>query len=119
MQKSLVRALVRPARPGVLTRTPLASIVAARHNSSFLDPSKGLTTEQVEYLKVAEQFAAEKLAPHAAKWDEEHIFPEDALREAAGLGFGGLYVNPDFGGSGLSRADSMPIVEALATADVR
>lgn len=124
MRRALASALSRPARgtaAAAATRTRAAPTLAPLHraSSSFIDPAKGLTPEQLEYLTVAQQFAAEKLAPHAAKWDEEHIFPEEALREAAGLGFGGLYVSPDHGGSGLSRADSMPIIEALATADVR
>ena len=37
------------------------------------------------------RFAQEKLEPHAAKWDEEQIFPVDVLREAAQLGFGGTH----------------------------
>ena len=37
-------------------------------------------------------FAAERMLPHAAHWDAEKIFPVDALREAAALGFGGLNV---------------------------
>ncbi len=52
--------------------------------------------------------------PHAAKWDEEKIFPIDALRKAAELGFGGVLASPDYGGSGLGRADSCVIYEALA-----
>jgi alkylation response protein AidB-like acyl-CoA dehydrogenase len=55
----------------------------------------------------------------AGEWDERHEFPEAALRAAAALGFGGLYVRPESGGTGLSRADALPIVEALAAADVR
>jgi alkylation response protein AidB-like acyl-CoA dehydrogenase len=77
----------------------------------------GLTPEQVEYYNVANQFAADELAPHAARWDEEKIFPEEALRKAAALGFGGMFVRADVGGTGLSRSDSVPIIEALAGAD--
>lgn len=55
----------------------------------------------------------------AGEWDERHEFPEAALRSAAALGFGGLYVRAESGGTGLSRADALPIVEALAAADVR
>lgn len=82
-----------------------------------LSPVAGLSASAQEYHAVAKSFADTELAPFASKWDEEHFFPEEALRKAAALGFGGMYVSPDHGGSGLSRADSIPIVEALAGAD--
>lgn len=37
------------------------------------------------------------------------------MRKAAQLGFGGIYVKPDVGGSGLSRLDTSIIFEALST----
>ena len=45
----------------------------------------------------------------------QEIFPVEVFRKAAELGFGGLYVREDVGGSGLSRLDSSVIFEALAT----
>lgn len=45
----------------------------------------------------------------------QEIFPVEALRKAAQLGFGGIYVRPDVGGSGLSRLDTSIIFEALST----
>ena len=74
----------------------------------------GLTKEQLEFQTVAQQFAAEEFAPHAALWDEKKIFPEEALRKAAALGFGALFVKDDVGGSNLGRLDGSIIVEALA-----
>jgi alkylation response protein AidB-like acyl-CoA dehydrogenase len=56
------------------------------------------------------------MLPEAARWDAEKIFPVDALREAAALGFGGIYIRDDVGGSGLSRFDAALIMEELATA---
>ncbi|XP_026534416.1 isobutyryl-CoA dehydrogenase, mitochondrial [Notechis scutatus] len=46
-------------------------------------------------------------------WQE--IFPVETLRKAARLGFGGIYVKPEVGGSGLSRLDTSVIFEALST----
>ncbi len=40
------------------------------------------------------------------------------LREAASLGFAGIYVQDDVGGSGLSRLDASIIFEALSYGDV-
>lgn len=49
-------------------------------------------------LAMAEDFAANELAPHAAEWDEKHIWPTDAFKKAGELGFGGMYVREDVGG---------------------
>ena len=55
-----------------------------------------LSEEQIAFYDMAKDFAVKKMAPNAEKWDEEKIFPVDTLRELAELGFGGIYVNPDF-----------------------
>jgi len=54
------------------------------------------------------------MAPNARDWDEHETFPVDALRKAAALGFGGIYVKEDVGGSALSRLDAAVIFEELA-----
>ncbi|HEY1425921.1 MAG TPA: isobutyryl-CoA dehydrogenase [Caulobacteraceae bacterium] len=66
----------------------------------------------------ARGFAAAELAPHSARWDEEAHFPVDVLKKAAGLGFAGLYVKDDVGGSGLTRLDAAIVFEALSGGDV-
>ncbi len=73
-----------------------------------------LSEEQRAFRDVAQDFARNEMAPQAAKWDEEKIFPEETLRKAAALGFGGIYVRDDVGGSGLSRLDAAVIFEELA-----
>ena len=73
-----------------------------------------LTDDQQAFQDTARKFARDQMAPNAAKWDEEKIFPEAELRTAAKLGFGGLYISPDFGGSGLGRMDNAIILEELA-----
>src|SRR5262245_3782471 len=70
-----------------------------------------LTEDQEAFRDTARQFAIERMLPEAAKWDAEKIFPVDVLREAAALGFGGIYVRDDVGGSGLSRLDAALIME--------
>src|SRR5512140_3737597 len=74
-----------------------------------------LNEDQIALREMARTFAAEKIAPHALRWDEEKHFPVDVMREAAGLGMGGIYIRDDVGGSGLSRLDAALIFEALAT----
>lgn len=73
-----------------------------------------LTEDQRAILETARAFAAAEMAPHAARWDEEKHFPVDVLRQAAGLGFAGLYVREDVGGSGLMRLDASLVFEALS-----
>ena len=55
------------------------------------------------------------MVEQAAKWDEDKILPVETLRKAAALGFGGIYVRDDVGGSALGRLDAAIIFEALAT----
>ncbi len=76
-----------------------------------------VTEDQRSIVQMVRQFATEELAPHAAEWDESHHFPVDVLRTAGELGMGGIYVKEDFGGSGLTRADSVLIFEELAKGD--
>ena len=73
-----------------------------------------LTEEQRAIRETAREFAEREFRPHAARWDEEQIFPVDALRQAAALGFAGIYIGEDVGGSGLGRVDSTLIFEELA-----
>jgi alkylation response protein AidB-like acyl-CoA dehydrogenase len=73
-----------------------------------------LTEDQRAVENAARRFAREKLAPHAAEWDEKEIFPVETLREAAALGFAGIYVNSDVGGSEMSRLDAAIIFEELS-----
>src|ERR671924_792333 len=73
-----------------------------------------LTDDQRAFQATARSFAREEMMPHARDWDEGEIFPVDALRKAAALGFGGIYVKEDVGGSALSRLDATIIFEELA-----
>ncbi|MDB5461688.1 MAG: acyl-CoA dehydrogenase [Phenylobacterium sp.] len=77
-----------------------------------------LTDDQRAIEDAARAFAAAELAPHSARWDEEKHFPVDVLRKAAELGFAGLYVQEDVGGSALSRLDASIVFEQLSYGDV-
>tara|TARA_B110000503_G_scaffold84886_1_gene129171 strand:- start:3821 stop:4978 length:1158 start_codon:yes stop_codon:yes gene_type:complete len=73
-----------------------------------------LNEDQLAYVALAQQFSVNELAPHAARWDAEAIFPIDTLKQAGKLGFCGLYSDPEIGGLGLSRLDASLIFEQLA-----
>jgi alkylation response protein AidB-like acyl-CoA dehydrogenase len=77
-----------------------------------------LNEDQVAIQDAARAFAEGQLTPFSAEWDEKKHFPVDVLRQAAQLGFAGIYVNEDVGGSGLSRLDASIIFEALSYGDV-
>src|SRR3954464_6686209 len=73
-----------------------------------------LTEDQRAFQATARQFAREHMAPRAREWDENSTFPVSELRQAAALGFGGIYVKDDVGGSDLTRLDATLIFEELA-----
>jgi len=73
-----------------------------------------LTEDQQMFADTAKQFTEAEFAPHAAKWDQEHIFPKEVIAKAGELGFCGLYSPEDAGGLGLSRLDSSIIFEQLS-----
>ncbi len=75
-----------------------------------------LTEDQRAIRNMAEGFAAERVAPHALDWDRNKFFPADVIRETGPLGFGGIYVGEDAGGSGLGRLDAVLVFEALSRA---
>ncbi len=77
-----------------------------------------LSDEERAFAETARRLAEEEWAPAAAGWDERHEFPVEALRKAAALGFAGITVEPEFGGSGLKRLDATIILEELAGACV-
>jgi hypothetical protein len=41
-----------------------------------------LTDEQRQIQEMAQQFTADALTPHAAEWDEKHIFPRETIKAA-------------------------------------
>jgi alkylation response protein AidB-like acyl-CoA dehydrogenase len=73
-----------------------------------------LTEEQRAFQSTAREFARDEMMPQARDWDENEVFPVQSLRKAAALGFGGIYVKEDVGGSALTRLDAALIFEELA-----
>ncbi len=73
-----------------------------------------LTDDQREIQELARRFTADAITPHAAEWDEKHLFPRDTIKAAAELGFAAIYVSEESGGIGLGRMESALIMEAMA-----
>ncbi|MEG3165664.1 acyl-CoA dehydrogenase family protein [Sphingomonas sp. PB2P19] len=73
-----------------------------------------LTDDQREIQDLARRFTADRITPHAAEWDEHHIFPRDTIKAAADLGFASIYVSEESGGIALGRLEAALIMEAMA-----
>lgn len=73
-----------------------------------------LSDEQEAIKEMAERFAAEELAPHAARWDREKHFPIEVIKKTGELGLAGIYAPEEIGGSGLTRTDAVLVFEALS-----
>ncbi|MFT0531804.1 acyl-CoA dehydrogenase family protein [Castellaniella hirudinis] len=76
-----------------------------------------LSEEQQAFAQAAREFAQGELAPHAAQWDEEHIFPRPAFAKAGELGFCAMYAPETIGGLGLPRLDATLVFEEMAAVD--
>jgi len=75
-----------------------------------------LSEEQTAIFDMAYAFGQEHIAPHAQAWEKAETIPKELWPKIAELGFGGLYVSEDAGGSGLSRLDATLVFEALSMA---
>ena len=75
-----------------------------------------LSEEQTAIFDMAFAFGQDNIAPFAQQWEKEETIPKDLWPRIAELGFGGLYVSEDAGGSGLTRLDATLVFEALSMA---
>lgn len=73
--------------------------------------------ERNAIIDTVRDFTQTELMPYASERDADKIFPVDTLRQAGGLGLGGLYVSEEYG-IGLTRSDSIAIFEELAKGDI-
>lgn len=62
-------------------------------------------------------FSQQQLAPNAAQWDRDKIFPRDALRQLAQLGAFGVAVPEELGGAGLDYLALAIVIEEIAAGD--
>jgi hypothetical protein len=77
-----------------------------------------LTEEQSLISETAAKFTADMLRPNSARWEEERTLDRSVLEALGELGFGGIYLTEDLGGSGLSRFDAVLIFEQLSKGDI-
>jgi hypothetical protein len=67
--------------------------------------------------ETAREFAQKELAPHAAEWDREACFPQEAVAELGRLGFMGMLVPPEHGGAGADHVGYALAMEEIAAGD--
>ena len=72
-----------------------------------------LVEDQRSIQEMARRFTADRVVPFAAGWDQRSEFPRDTIVEAAGLGFGSIYISEEAGGIGLGRMEAALIMEDL------
>ncbi|MEM8773297.1 MAG: acyl-CoA dehydrogenase family protein [Pseudomonadota bacterium] len=73
-----------------------------------------LTEEQDAIFEMAKGFGEDQIAPFARDWEAQGTIPKELWPSLAKLGFGGLFVSEEAGGSGLGRLDGTLVFEALS-----
>lgn len=76
-----------------------------------------LSDTQEQIRDAARQFVQERLAPGAAARDREHAFPRAELAEMGELGFLGMLVPEEWGGSNLGTVAYALALEEIAAGD--
>lgn len=77
-----------------------------------------ILTEEHQMIRDAlRTFSQERLAPNAARWDKEHYFPKEELKELAALGAFGVAVPEHLGGAGLDYVSLALVLEEIAAGD--
>ncbi len=73
-----------------------------------------LTDEQAQVRDLCREFADKELRPGARRWDAEHTFPGQAIRQLAEMGLMGVMVAPEWGGAGMSAVTYALAVEEIS-----
>jgi len=76
-----------------------------------------LTDEQESLRKVVRDFAEREIAPHAERWDAEHTFPVDVVRQMGELGLFGIPFPEEYGGAGGDLTTLCVAIEELGRVD--
>ena len=73
--------------------------------------------EQELIATSARDFAEQYIRPHIMEWDEVQHFPKDVLHKAGEMGFMGIFIPEEYGGSGLGYHEYAAIIEEIAKVD--
>ncbi|HEX9051681.1 MAG TPA: acyl-CoA dehydrogenase [Anaeromyxobacter sp.] len=73
-----------------------------------------LTEEQRQVRDLCREFAARELQPRARRWDVEHTFPRDAVKQLGEMGLMGVAVPPEWGGAGMDNVSYAVAMEEIS-----
>ncbi len=73
-----------------------------------------ITEEQLALIELAKSFAQKEIQPHIASWEETESFPRHVFNKTGELGFNGMLIPGDYGGSELGRLTTAMVLEELA-----
>ena len=76
-----------------------------------------LTEEHLMIQEAARSFSESELLPGVINRDEKGEFPTEAVQKMGELGFMGMMVQPEFGGSGLDTISYVLVIEELSKVD--
>ncbi len=76
-----------------------------------------LTAEQQQIRTLARNFAQAEIAPNAAQWDRDAVFPFAAIKKMAEIGLLGMTAPIRYGGSDADTVSLALAVEEIARAD--
>ncbi len=76
-----------------------------------------LSQEHEAFRKVVGEFAEAEIAPHAARWDRDHVFPEDVVGKMGDLGLFGLPFPEEIGGGGGDFTSLCVAIEEIGRVD--
>jgi alkylation response protein AidB-like acyl-CoA dehydrogenase len=76
-----------------------------------------LTEQQRQIVDLAREFAADEVAPHAARWDREACFDRTVAEKLGALGFLGMMIPEEWDGLGLDTLTYLMALEEIAVAD--
>ncbi len=76
-----------------------------------------LSQDHEAFRKVVREFAEAEIAPHAARWDKEHVFPTDVVRKMGDLGLFALPFPEDVGGAGGDFTSLCVAIEEIGRID--
>jgi len=73
-----------------------------------------LTEEQRQVRDLCREFAEKELKPNARRWDADHVFPREAVRQLAEMGLMGVAIPPEWGGAGMDNVSYAIAMEEIS-----
>ena len=79
-------------------------------NFEYSDEQKLIATS-------AKEFAEQYIRPHIMEWDEAQTFPQELFKKAGEMGFMGIFIPEEYGGSGLGYHEYIAIIDEISQVD--